>query len=98
MLDESATTLYHAFKRLVLFARSKCHFWELKTHAPSKIKSNFRYTRDITPKRATSDGTRVGSIHFFLILKFKFIDFEKTKFKFKFIDFEKTTFKFIKNL
>ena len=34
---------------------------------------------------------RVGSIHFFLIFKFKFkfIDFEKIKFKFKFIDFKK---------
>ena len=30
----------------------------------------------------------------FLILKFKFIDCEKTKFKFKFIDFEKSKFKF----
>ena len=38
--------------------------------------------------------TRVGSIHFFLIFKFKFIDFEKIKFKFKFIDFKKTKFKF----
>ena len=38
---------------------------------------------------------RVGSIHFFLIFKFKFIDFEKIKFKFKFIDWEKTKFKFI---
>ena len=42
--------------------------------------------------------TRVGSIHFFLIFKFKFIDFEKIRFKFKFIDFEKTKFKFMKNL
>ena len=32
---------------------------------------------------------------FFLILKFKFIAFEKTKFKFKFIDFEETKSKFI---
>ena len=31
---------------------------------------------------------------FFLIFKFKFIDFKKTKFKFKFIDFKKTKFKF----
>ena len=48
---------------------------------------------------------RVGSIHFFLIFKFKFIDFEKIKFKFidfqkpkfklKFIDFEKSKLKFI---
>ena len=37
--------------------------------------------------------TRVGSTHFFLIFKFKFIDFKETKFKF--IDFEKTKFKFI---
>ena len=36
--------------------------------------------------------TMVGSIHFFLIFKFKFIDFEKIKFKF--IDFKKTKFKF----
>ena len=28
----------------------------------------------------------------FLIFKFKFINFKKTKFKFKFIDFEKTKF------
>ena len=34
-------------------------------------------------------------LFFFLIFKFKFIDFEKTKFKFKFIDFKKTKFKFI---
>ena len=32
---------------------------------------------------------------FFLIFKFKFIDFEKIKFEFKFIDFKKTKFKFI---
>ena len=40
--------------------------------------------------------TRVGSIHFLKILKFKFkfIDLKKTKFKFKFIDFKKTKFKF----
>ena len=38
---------------------------------------------------------RVGSIHFVLIFKFKFIDFKKTKLKFKSIEFEKTTFKFI---
>ena len=39
--------------------------------------------------------SRVGSIYlFFLILKFKFIDFKNTKFKFKFIDFEKSKFKF----
>ena len=39
--------------------------------------------------------TTVGSVHFFLIFKFKFkfIDLKKTKFKF--IDFEKTKFKFI---
>ena len=30
----------------------------------------------------------------FLIFKFKFNDFEKTKFKFKFIDFAKVEFKF----
>ena len=48
-------------------------------------------------KCLTLEGTvtsMVGSIHFFfLILKFKFINYEKVKFKF--IDFEKTKFKFI---
>ena len=46
----------------------------------------------------TNVPTWAGSIHFFLILKFKFIDFEKMKFKF--IDFKKTKFKFkfMKNL
>ena len=45
---------------------------------------------------AVEFASRVGSIHFFLIFKFKFkfIDFEKIKFKFKFIDCEKTKFKF----
>ena len=38
---------------------------------------------------------RVGSINFFLIFEFKFIDFEKTKFKF--IDYAKVEFKFINN-
>ena len=34
-----------------------------------------------------------GWIHsFFLVCKFKFIDFKKTKFKSKFFDFEKTKF------
>ena len=44
--------------------------------------------------------SRVGSTHFFFVIfKFKFIDFKNTKFKFKFkfkfIDFGKTKFKFI---
>ena len=37
----------------------------------------------------------VGSIHLVLVVKFKFIDFEKAKFKF--IDFAKVKFKFINN-
>ena len=51
----------------------------------------------LTKSHVSRVKNRVGSIHFFLSFKFKFIDFEKFKFKFKlkFIDFEKLKFKFI---
>ena len=68
----------------------------------SSLSCALAFVEDLWINILTKSGTlavgvvyRVGSIHFFfLILKFKFIDFEKTKFKFKFIDFEKMKFKF----
>ena len=85
---ETSTSSYYCVSLLILLLTEKLRL--LSFFYPNNLLNSFLFDKfpDVY--------SRVGSIHFFLIFKFKFkfIDFKKTKFKFKFIDFEKSKFKF----